>query len=191
MHHPKGIIVAALVSLLGVFASGCATSPIPDPKTKDGSLLIVGFRIEMESALNTQKYCGQGPLFVRHISGKDAPQTIEHSSNLANYPDCYYYFSDLAPGTYEIDHFILATPGGPVFTFPAEIVARTRIEVKPNSVHYMADYSGRFKQSMMLTTPHKLLETTGGRTSATAAKAIEVFNANYPQSPWLRYPIVR
>ncbi len=189
MQHSMRNMTVALVVTLGVFTSGCATTPIPEPKASDSSLLIVGLRLEMESMVNVQKFCGHGRLFVRRITGKGAPATIEHSSDTAKYPECYYYFANIPPGTYEVDHFYLATPGTPVFTFPSEVVSKTKVEVKPRSVTYMADYSARFKQSTMLTVPHKVIETGGDRSAATAARAIEVFKKNYGQSPWLLYPV--
>lgn len=182
-------MTVSLAVALGALIAGCATTPIPEPKAPDSSLLIVGLRLEMEGLVNVQKFCGHGRLFVRRITGKDAPATIEHSSDTAKYPECYYYFANIPPGTYEIDHFYLATPGTPVFTFPGEVVSRTKVVVKPRSVTYMADYHARFKQSTMLTVPHKVIESGGDRNAATAAKAIEVFKKNYGQSPWRLYPV--
>ncbi len=50
--------------LAAVLVAGCATAPLPNPKTQDGSLLVVGFKQEFETAVLVQSDYSIGRLVV-------------------------------------------------------------------------------------------------------------------------------
>lgn len=194
-----------LVALPVLYSLGCATTPLPAPENDSSSLVIVGLRIEFQSAMPLaprQTDYAVGALVLSRIDKAGTSGPVTQTDTLANYPNGQLYlFANVAPGTYQVDHFMKPLPGlvsenhpdyNLKFTFPSSGTTPTAVRVPPRSIVYLGEFSGRYRQRTVpppLLFRYDVFDTSGQRTASGKSQAIEVFTKRQAGSPWATYPV--
>lgn len=178
------------ISLLIVILAGCAGA-LPKPSDTNSSLIVVS--VEAERALGTNR-----PDFVT-IHRKDDGKNIKHTAKNGK----YFYFVNLAPGTYQIDAAQLTIKGGSTsstsgamtttfsmsmtnsFPFDDEIKNTSTIKLNAGEIAYMGKITAEGTSKIWPPGAIEFSNVTISKTAIDEKTAFDAIKQAYKDNPWI------
>ncbi len=185
------MIKPLFISLLIVILVGCAGT-LPKPSDTNSSLIVVS--VEAERALGTNR-----PDFVTILRKEDS-ENIKHTAKNGK----YFYFTNLAPGTYQIDAAQLTIKSGSTssasgavtttfsmsmtnsFPFNDEVKNTSTIKLDAGEVAFMGKITAEGTSKIW---PPGAIEFSNVKISKTEIDEKTAFDAikkTYKDNPWIK-----